>query len=86
MVQILIICVEFVVVDGSKPSIIGLEHLIKIDLLQRVNAINRNFNIFELYKGVFADVRHNDIEYYIVLDKTIPPIIHPPRRIPILVQ
>lgn len=54
-------------------------------MLKRVDEINER-NFLELYKDVFTGIGLIDGEYHIVLDDTIPPVIHAPRRVPITMQ
>ena len=77
--------IQFEVVDQNIPSILGLETCTKLNLVQRVDAIEkRTQNILSEYNDVFNGLGCiTNVVYHIEIDKQSNPVIHPPRRIPV---
>ena len=80
--------IQFKVVDQNVPSILGLETCTKLNLVQRVDAIEkRTQNIFSEYNDVFNGLGCiTNVVYHIEIDKQSNPVIHPPRRIPVTLR
>ena len=86
---------EFYVVDNNGPAIIGLPTSVDLDLVTLNCAIETvhtpcrikdEEHLRELYPTRFKGIGNFDGEHHIVIDKEVPPVIHPPRRCPISIK
>ena len=84
--------IEFEVLDQEIPNILGLPTSVELNLIKRIDTVqeqstpdNSNSEIYEKYKDVFDGLGCiTDILYHIDVDPSCQPIIHPPRRVPIM--
>ena len=86
---------EFYVVDNSGPAIIGLPTLVDLGLvtlncsIETVNTpctIKDEGHLRELYPSRFEGIGNFKGEHHIVIDKEVPPVVHPARRCPISIK
>ena len=83
--------IEFEVLDLDVPSILGLPTSIKLNLIKRINTVQKQnaqdsnpTKFFKKYKDVFDGLGCiSDVLYHINIDPSCQPVIHPPRRVPI---
>ena len=86
--------IEFEVLDQDVPNILGLSTSVELNLIKRIDTVqeqntpdNSNSEIYEKYKDVFDGLGCiTDILYHIDVDPSCQPIIHPPRRVPIMLR
>ena len=80
--------------DQDVPNILGLPTSVELNLIKRIDTVqeqntpdNSNSEIYEKYKDVFDGLGCiTDILYHIDVDPSCQPIIHPPRRVPIMLR
>lgn len=83
--------VSFQVIDNPRPlQLLGRKDSILFGLIARVNSVNVSTATEQLRKD-YADVIGQDIgclpgEYEIKIDKTVAPVIHAPRAIPVAIR
>ena len=78
-------CVEFEVVDQEVPSILGLKTCTEMKLVQRIDSLD--IDLLDQYSDVFEGLGCiTDVTYHIKVDPTHPPVIHPPRRVPVTLR
>nr|XP_015833782.1 PREDICTED: uncharacterized protein K02A2.6-like [Tribolium castaneum] len=81
---------EFVVADVKSQPILGLAGCISLNLIKRIDQINKNYctvnDVIDEYRNVFIGVGVLDTAHHIEIDKDIIPVVHPPRRIPLSLQ
>ena len=68
-------------VDGSYIPLLGRESCEQMGLIQRINTIG-NRNVLDEFPEVFQGLGCLPRKYHISIDPSVPPIIHPPRRVP----
>ncbi len=76
----------FFVVTVQSTPILGLQACEKLNLVKKVNEVglspSTKEHIIHDYPEVFEGLGSMDGEYHIVVDKTVKPVIHPPRKVP----
>ena len=86
---------EFYVVDNPGSAIIGLPTIIDLELITMNCAmettdlpcpIKDEKHLKELYPDRFEGIGNFEGEYHIVIDREVPPVVHPPRRCPISIK
>ncbi|XP_064646192.1 uncharacterized protein LOC135499377 [Lineus longissimus] len=82
---------DFVVVDKRSDPVLGLRTSVKMNLLQRIDALNRPTSdsecILDEYKDIFEGLGCLDVpEHHIEIDPSVKPVIHAPRKFPIAMQ
>ena len=85
--------VEFEILDQDVPSILGLPTAIELNLIKRIYTIeeqttpDNNSEFYEKYKDVFDRLGCvSDVLYHIDVDPSCQPVIHPPRRVPVMLR
>ena len=82
--------IPFFVVTVPSTPILGLQACDKLNLVKKVDQVAPSFptkeSIIRDYPEVFEGLGSMDGEYHIVLDETIKPVIHPPRKVPYSIQ
>ena len=79
--------IPFYVVHGDVPALLGLGACEALDLIRRVDVVYTMKNdILSEFSDVFTGIGSIPGEHHIVIDDTVPPVIHPPRRIPLTVE
>jgi hypothetical protein len=74
---------QFIIVPTDSYPIIGLKTCEQLNLIKRVISITDVVPDFtEEYQDVFGDIGCLHGEYHIKVDPSIPPVVHPPRRVP----
>lgn len=72
----------FVVPTNSSP-IIGLETCQRLNLIKRVENLNRlDSDTFIPNFDVFGEIGYLPGEHHIKIDENAVPVVHPPRRVP----
>lgn len=78
---------EFVVVNFSAPCILGLQSCEKLNLISRVMSVENNSeSLLKEYSEIFQGFGDIEGYYHIEIDKSVQPIVHPPRRVPIALR
>ena len=78
-------CVEFEVVDQEVPSILGLKTCTEMKLVQRIDSLD--VDLLDQYSDVFEGLGCiTGVTCHIKVDPTHPPVIHPPRRVPVTLR
>ncbi|KAL9979645.1 hypothetical protein ACROYT_G017335 [Oculina patagonica] len=73
--------VLFQVVDGSYTPLLGRASCEQMGLIQRINTISSR-SILDEFPDVFQGLGCLPGRYHISIDPSVPPVIHPPRRVP----
>ena len=71
----------FQVVNGDYTPLLGRVTCEEMGLIQRVNYVNIE-TLMKDYADVYSGLGCLPGEYHITVDPDIPPVVHPPRRIP----
>ncbi len=75
--------VQFFAVPTKSPPIIVLETCQNLNLIKRVLSLDdKNSHFVDNYEDVFGELGCIPGEYYINVDHTIKPVVHPARRVP----
>ena len=80
---------EFYIVDSSSATLIGLPTCQTLDVLRRIDVVHHSStaeNIIHEYADVFSGIGCYPGEHHIVLDTSVKPVIHAPRRVPLSLQ
>lgn len=81
---------EFFVVDSNVQTLLGLPSCQQLDVVRRVDAVKSaqttHVALIDEFADVFTGIGCMPREYHIVIDKSVQPVIHPPRRIPLVLQ
>ena len=75
----------FHVVDTNSPAVLGLQSCVDLGLIKLVMSVSSNNSMEEMlnkYKSVFQGLGCLKEPYHIKIDRSVSPVIHPPRRIP----
>lgn len=82
---------DFQVVDieHSVPNVLGIESCLKLNLIHKgptvpVNIIDQD--LFIEYQDLFEGIGCLPGEHKIVIDKSVPPVVNPPRKIPVAIK
>lgn len=85
--------VEFFVVDGNVQTLLGLASCQQLDVVRRVDALNSSVSIsmdtdaiITQFADVFTGVGRMPGEHKIVIDKSVTPVVHAARRVPLSLQ
>ena len=80
--------VPFYVVRGDVPELLGLGACEALDLIRRVDVVDsvKSGDILDEFSDLFTGIGSIPGEHHIVIDDTVPPVVHPPRRIPLTVE
>ena len=68
-------------VDGNYMPILGRSSCENMGLIQRINAIE-SVSILDEFPEVFQGLGCLPGKYHISVDPAVPPVVHPPRRVP----
>ena len=71
--------VLFIIADVTSQPVLGLKISIQLNLIKRI----MNIVIINEFKDCFGEIGHLCNEHHIVIDKSVPPTVNPPQRIPI---
>ena len=78
---------EFIIVNFSAPCILGLQACEKLNLISRVMSVESSAkSLLKEYNDVFEGIGQLDGYHHIEIDELVPPVIHPPRRVPIALR
>lgn len=77
---------EFQVVDGNSPAIIGRDACTELGVVKRVFKIGTEDDILGEYEDLFTGLGCVPGLHHIQLDKEVPPVIHPPRKVPVALK
>ncbi|PIK53668.1 hypothetical protein BSL78_09434 [Apostichopus japonicus] len=80
---------DFQVVDGSPQCLLGLESSQNLELIKRVFTTKeeQKSDILDEYKDVFEGLGEiTDVTHHITVDPNVPPVIHPPRKLPVALR
>ncbi|CAC5389777.1 unnamed protein product [Mytilus coruscus] len=78
---------EFAVVNFNAQCILGLSACEKLNLINRVMSVEKSAeSILKENSDLFDGIGELEGYHHIELDKSINPVIHPPRRVPIALQ
>ena len=78
--------VNFIIVDSvDSDTILGLKSSCDMHLVQRCDDVKVE-SLIDSYKDVFQGLGCLDGEYHMTIDESVPPVIHPPRRVPIALR
>ena len=83
---------DFLVISGDVQTLLGLKSCQQLDLVRRVDAMvsatvfNDVNSVLTEFKDVFTGLGCLPGEHSIVLDKSVPPVVHPARRVPLSIQ
>ena len=74
----------FFVVDTFSPPILGLKACLQLNLIKVIMSVNENEidDILKRYSNVFKGLGCLKEPYKIEIDKSVSPVIHPPRKVP----
>jgi len=80
--------VPFYVVHGDVPALLGLGACEAFDLIHHVDIVDtvKSGDILDEFSDLFTGIGSIAGEHHIVIDDTVPPVVHPPRRIPLTVE
>ena len=80
---------QIVELDHNVPNVMGLDSCLKLNLLHKgpsvpVNTIDND--VISEYNDLFEGIGCLPGKHRIVIDKSVPPVIHPPRKIPLAMK
>ncbi|PIK49233.1 hypothetical protein BSL78_13857 [Apostichopus japonicus] len=87
--------INFQVVDGVVPCLLGLPSCEQLSLIKRVfktqeldsEESTAELDLLEKYKDVFTGLGSvTDVTHHITVDPTIAPVVHPPRKVPVALR
>lgn len=80
--------VVFEVIDQDVPNILGLKTCVEMNLVQRLDTINsQTADVLDTYSDVFEGLGCiTDASYHIKVDKSVQPVVHPPRKVPVTLR
>ena len=76
---------SFYIVKTDSPAVLGLQSCIDLGLIQLIMSVSESSGISEIldkYQNVFKGLGRLNNPYNIKIDKSVTPVIHPPRRVP----
>ena len=67
---------------------LGLPTCQELDIVRRIDAVDAStpVDVIKEFDEVFTGLGEMPGEHHIVVDDTTPPVIHPPRRVPIAIE
>ena len=71
----------FQVVDGNYTPLLGRVSCEQMGLVQRINTVRSDSILYE-FPEAFQGLGCLPKEYHISIDPSVPPVVHPPRRVP----
>ena len=79
---------EFQIIESNLPAILGGESCAKMGLIKRLYNVEKvmNTDIFTEFKDVFTGLGCVPGLHHIKVDPAVPPVIHPPRKVPIALK
>jgi hypothetical protein len=81
---------EFYVVNSSVQTLLGLPSCQQLDVVRRVDAVDNSLSskssIIDEFADVFTGIGCMPRPHHIVIDPSVQPVVHPPRRVPISLQ
>ena len=81
--------INFQVIGKIAPTILGDETSEKIGLIKKLFTMNPKPNetdIVESYKDLFTGIGCLEGEYSIKIDRSVPPTVHPPRKVTLAIK
>ena len=82
--------VMFIVAETSSPPILGLSTCENLNLIKRVMVVRSKEkqlpSFISEFENCFGQLGTLQKVHKIVLDPSVPPVVHPPRRVPIAIQ
>ena len=82
--------VMFIVADTSSPPILGLSTCENLNLIKRVMTVKSKEeqlpDFISDFDSCFGELGTLPKVHKIVIDPSVPPVVHPPRRVPIALQ
>ena len=77
----------FVVVDIDAVPILGLKTSAGLRLIQRVMSISDDIPDYVVeFRDCFGELGKLPNEHHIVIDKSVPPVVHAPRKVPVALR
>ncbi|KAK3087333.1 hypothetical protein FSP39_004790 [Pinctada imbricata] len=81
---------EFYIVHGNAVPVLGLQACKELDLIKRVETVDGSClsteKIVDKYADVFEGIGRLKGKHHIHIDKSVKPVVHPPRRVPYKMQ
>ena len=80
--------IEFIIVDIDQAPILGIQGCKMLELIQRVYNVENEDPVFQKYADVFEGIGciSSAGEHHIHLDKSVAPVIHAPRKVPLALR
>ena len=80
---------QTVELDHNTPNVLGIESCLKLNLIHKgpsvpVNTITED--VISEYNDLFEGIGCLQGEHKIVIDKNVPSVVHPPRKIPVAMK
>ena len=80
----------FIVAETSSPPILGLSRCENLNLIKRVMVVKSKEkqlpSFISEFESCFGELGTLPKLHKIVVDSSVPPVVHPPRRVPIAIQ
>ena len=78
----------FIVADIDSQPILGLKTSRQLNLIQRIMKIEKEEipNYINKFDDCFGNMGCLGEKYHVVVDKNVPPVVNPPRRIPVALK
>jgi hypothetical protein len=76
---------DFLVIDTQDPTLLGLDACLRLGIvhIDAVDASSSTIAVIEQYANIFTGVGCVPGEHHISVDKSVPPVIHASRKIPL---
>ena len=78
--------VDFVIVRGNAPTILGLQNSVELGLIYRINGVTSAGKLVDDYRNVLSGLGCLNGEHHIQLRGDAKPIVHPARCVPFRLQ
>lgn len=76
----------FVIVDIDSVPILGLKASEKLNLIKRIHTIDMTSEILDQYDDCFDEIGTLPKVHRIIIDESVPPVVHSSRKIPIALK
>ena len=78
--------VDFVIVRGSAPTILGIQSSVELRLISRIDIVTSAGKLVDDYHDVFCGLGCLNGEHHIQLRGDAKPVVHSARRVPFRLQ
>ena len=78
--------VDFVIVRGNAPTILGLQSSVELKLIYRIDGVTTAGKLVDDYRDVFCGLGCLNGEHHIQLRGDAKPVVHSARRVPFRLQ